>query len=133
MSWGASPSGKHDKGVVDSDPKQEERGGEVQRDELHPQIAGESESGKDGKDGSEEAEETDQWLRAHRVRHRRCNEAEEDHDGDVDQQVRSDRVLRTLHLPGWGRRYKSVDDDAGHLFLSLTYHCQKVSFPLVTN
>ena len=92
MSWGAPPSGKHNEGVVDSDPEKEERGGEVQRDELHlqqrdedldeedlededqdehndnesdPQIAGESESSKDGKDGGEEAEETDQWLRAH--------------------------------------------------------------------
>ena len=51
MDAGESPGSQDDKGVIDADAKHEEGGGQVDTDEVHPDVHAEAEGGEGGENG----------------------------------------------------------------------------------
>ena len=51
MDAGEPPGSQDDKGVIDADAEHEEGGGQVNADEVHPDVHAEAEGGEGGENG----------------------------------------------------------------------------------
>ena len=118
---GAPPGRQHHEGVVYPDAEHEEGRREVDADEVHAEVHDEAEGGDGAEDGGEDAEQPEQGLGLDPVRHHAGEDAEDDHDADVEGEVRDHGVgvLLQLLLQGDGR-------EAGHVQVRQLLHLDRL-------
>ena len=125
----ASPGGQQHKGVVNANAEHEEGGGQVDADKVHAEVHHEAEGGDGGQNGRQNAEQTKQRLGLDPVRHHAGEDAEDDHDADVEGKVGDDGVGVLLQLLLQSERGKAVDPEAGQHGLGRLDGGQKGGLP----